>query len=126
MVFAETDGPRKEDLDAVVPDRPVFLLNTDVHAAWVNSRALELAGLLANSPDPWDGYLVRDPDGSPTGTLQEGAAYDVLAHGRRAAERGSVEDLPAPRAAGAACARHHGVAGRLGRARPAAGLPRAR
>ena len=77
-VFAATDGPRKEDLDAVVPDRPVFLLNTDVHAAWVNSKALEIAGLTAASPDPWDGYLVRDPDGSPTGTLQEGAAYDVL------------------------------------------------
>jgi predicted amidohydrolase YtcJ len=77
-VFAETGGPRKEDLDAVVPDRPVFLLNTDVHAAWVNSKALEAAGLSASSPDPWDGYLVRDPDGSPTGTLQEGAAYDLL------------------------------------------------
>jgi len=78
LVFAATDGPRKEDLDAVVPDRPVFLLNSDVHAAWVNSKALELAGLTADSPDPWDGYLVRDPDGTPTGTLQEGAAYDVL------------------------------------------------
>jgi predicted amidohydrolase YtcJ len=86
-VFAETGGPRKEDLDAVVPDRPVFLLNTDVHAAWVNSKALEVSGLTASSPDPWDGYLVRDPDGSPTGTLQEGAAYDVL---RTVAARPSV------------------------------------
>ncbi|MGZ8598543.1 MAG: amidohydrolase [Actinomycetota bacterium] len=77
-VFTETEGPRKEDLDAVVPDRPVFLLNTDVHAGWVNSKTLELAGLTESSPDPWDGYIVRDPDGSPTGTLQEGAAYDVL------------------------------------------------
>jgi predicted amidohydrolase YtcJ len=77
-VFEATGGPLKEDLDAVVPDRPVFLLNNDVHAGWVNSRALEAAGLKASSPDPWDGYLVRDPDGSPTGTLQEGAAYDVL------------------------------------------------
>jgi predicted amidohydrolase YtcJ len=77
-VFTDTGGPRKEDLDAVVPDRPVFLLNTDVHAGWVNSRALEVAGYSASTPDPWDGYLVRDPDGSPTGTLQEGAAYDVL------------------------------------------------
>ncbi len=77
-LFAETDGPRKEDLDAVVPDRPVFLLNTDVHGAWVNSKALEVAGITASSPDPWDGYIVRDADGSPTGTLQEGAAYDVL------------------------------------------------
>jgi len=88
-VFAETGGPRREDLDAVVPDRPVFLLNTDVHAAWANSRALEVAGLSASSPDPWDGYLVRDPDGSPTGTLQEGAAYDVL---RTVATQPSVAD----------------------------------
>jgi predicted amidohydrolase YtcJ len=77
-VYAETGGPRKEDLDAIVPDRPVFLLNTDVHGAWVNSKALEAAGISATSPDPWDGYVVRDPDGTPTGTLQEGAAYDVL------------------------------------------------
>ena len=77
-VFAATDGPRREDLDAVVPDRPVLLLNSDVHAAWVNTKALELAGITSTSPDPWDGYVVRDADGSPTGTLQEGAAYDVL------------------------------------------------
>ena len=77
-VFDATDGPRKEDLDAIVPDRRVFLLNNDVHGAWMNSKALEAAGLTAASPDPWDGYLVRDPDGSPTGTLQEGAAYDVM------------------------------------------------
>jgi predicted amidohydrolase YtcJ len=88
-VFTETGGPRKEDLDAVVPDQPVFLLNTDVHAAWMNSRALEAAGLSASTPDPWDGYLVRDPDGSPTGTLQEGAAYDVL---RTVATQPSVAD----------------------------------
>ena len=42
--------PRKEDLDAVVPDRPVFLMNRDVHGAWVNSRALELAGITAARP----------------------------------------------------------------------------
>jgi predicted amidohydrolase YtcJ len=77
-VFASTEGPRKEDLDAVVPDRPVFLLNTDVHAAWANSKLLEAAGITADTPDPWDGYFVRDADGAPTGCLQEGAAYDVL------------------------------------------------
>jgi predicted amidohydrolase YtcJ len=77
-VYSETGGPRKEDLDAIVPDRPVFLLNTDVHGAWVNSKALDVAGITASTPDPWDGYIVRDPDGAPTGTLQEGPAYDVL------------------------------------------------
>lgn len=77
-VFARTQGPLSRDLDTIVPDRPVFLLNSDVHAAWVNSRALELAGISAETPDPWDGYFVRDADGDPTGTLQEGAAYAFM------------------------------------------------
>jgi predicted amidohydrolase YtcJ len=76
--FAATDGPRREDLDAVVPDRPAFLINTDVHAGWANTHALAWAGISADTPDPWDGYLVRDPDGSPSGCLQEGAAYALL------------------------------------------------
>lgn len=60
-------------LDAVVPDRPVFLSNRDHHAAWVNSRALELAGVGAETPDPDDGRIERDEHGEPVGTLQEGA-----------------------------------------------------
>ena len=60
-------------LDALVPDRPVFLINRDHHGAWVNSRALELAGVDANTPDPVDGRIERDHDGHPTGMLQEGA-----------------------------------------------------
>lgn len=67
--------PRKETLDAVMPDRPVFLFNADLHGAWVNSRALDLAGITAATPDPLDGRVERDDDGSPTGTLHEGAAY---------------------------------------------------
>lgn len=65
--------PRREDLDAIVPDRPVFLTNRDGHGAWVNSRALELGGVTADTADPTDGRIERDPDGSPTGTLHEGA-----------------------------------------------------
>ena len=64
---------RREDLDRVVPDRPVFLPNRDGHDAWVNSRALELAGITADTPDPHDGRIARDPDGTPLGTLHEGA-----------------------------------------------------
>jgi predicted amidohydrolase YtcJ len=68
--------PRREDLDAVVPDRPVFLMNRDVHGAWVNSRALEIAGITRDTPDPADGRIERDPvTGEPTGALHEGAAY---------------------------------------------------
>lgn len=75
MEFFPGGTPRKEDLDAIVPDRPVFLYNRDVHGAWANSRALERGGITAATPDPSDGRFERDPDGSPTGCLHEGAAY---------------------------------------------------
>jgi predicted amidohydrolase YtcJ len=65
--------PGKDDLDAVVPDRPVFLSNRDHHGAWVNSRALELAGVDAATPDPPDGRIERTASGEPQGTLHEGA-----------------------------------------------------
>jgi len=65
--------PSAADLDAVVPDRPVYLPNRDHHGAWVNSRALELAGVDRHTPDPADGRIERDADGNPTGTLHEGA-----------------------------------------------------
>src|SRR5262249_39558646 len=52
--------PSRHDLDRVVPDRPVFLSNRDHHAAWVNSKALELAGVSASTPDPADGRLERE------------------------------------------------------------------
>ena len=65
--------PSKDDLDAVVPGRPVFLSNRDHHGAWVNSRALELAGVDAATPDPPDGRIERTASGEPQGTLHEGA-----------------------------------------------------
>jgi predicted amidohydrolase YtcJ len=65
--------PSKDDLDTVVPDRPVFLSNRDHHGAWVNSRALEAAGVDAATPDPPDGRIERTAAGEPQGTLHEGA-----------------------------------------------------
>ena len=65
--------PTREELDILVPDRPAFLTNRDGHGAWVNSRAIELAGLDRDAPDPVDGRIERRPDGSPSGTLHEGA-----------------------------------------------------
>ena len=65
--------PSKEDLDQVVPDRPVFLSNRDHHGAWVNSRALALAGVDPTTPDPPDGRIERTAAGEPQGTLHEGA-----------------------------------------------------
>ncbi|MEU9116485.1 amidohydrolase [Streptomyces sp. NPDC048483] len=65
--------PNREFLDALVPDRPVFLVNRDHHGGWANSRALERAGLTSRTPDPADGRIERDAAGEPTGMLQEGA-----------------------------------------------------
>jgi predicted amidohydrolase YtcJ len=70
-------APTAADLDAVVPDRPVFLPNRDHHGAWVNSKALQLAGVDASTPDPAHGRFERDADGRPTGTLHEAAMAEV-------------------------------------------------
>jgi predicted amidohydrolase YtcJ len=72
--------PDRAFLDALVPDRPVFLPNRDHHGAWVNSRALALAGVDARTPQPVDGRIERDAAGAPTGMLQEGAMQLVAAH----------------------------------------------
>ena len=72
-----TAGPRADDLSAVVPDRPVVLVNRDHHGTWVNRRALELAGIDRHTPDPPDGRIERDADGEPTGMLHEGAMHLV-------------------------------------------------
>lgn len=65
--------PHRAQLDAVVSDRPVFLPNRDGHSAWVNTRALETAGITRDTLDPADGRIEREDDGSPAGTLHEGA-----------------------------------------------------
>ena len=65
--------PTAAALDAVVPERPVFLANRDGHGAWVNSVALRLAGIDRDTPDPADGRIERDAAGNPTGCLHEGA-----------------------------------------------------
>jgi predicted amidohydrolase YtcJ len=66
-------------LDRVVAARPVFLLSSDAHSAWVNSAALARAGITARTPDPAAGRIERDPTtGEPSGTLRE-AAVDLVA-----------------------------------------------
>ncbi|MGH7513542.1 MAG: amidohydrolase [Gemmatimonadales bacterium] len=70
------DGnPRKELLDSLVPDRPAFLWAADGHSAWANSRALVLAGITRDTPDPANGRIERDPRSrEPAGTVRESAA----------------------------------------------------
>ena len=72
--------PTREMLDPVSPDNPVFLGDTSEHSFWANSRALEIAGITADTPNPPDGILERDADGKPTGVLRESAALLVRQH----------------------------------------------
>ena len=67
-------NPRKEILDKIVADRPVVIEAFDGHSTWVNSKALELAGITKETPDPPRGRIERDEmTGEPTGTLRESA-----------------------------------------------------
>lgn len=73
-------GPTKEMLDAVVPDRPVVLVDDGGHSAWVNSKAFEQAGYDRNTPDPIPGvhYFVRDDQGELTGWCLEQMTFNPL------------------------------------------------
>jgi hypothetical protein len=72
--------PHKSQLDAVVPDRPVALTSADGHTLWVNSRALETAGIARDTADPPNGRIDRDASGEPAGSLQESAMSLVMGH----------------------------------------------
>jgi len=66
--------PDARDLDAVVADRPVAARRVDGHALWVNTAALEKAGIDRSTPDPDGGRILRRADGSPSGVLVDNAA----------------------------------------------------
>lgn len=65
--------PTKSDLDAVIPNHPVFLRRVDGHAGWANSRALALAKVTRDTPDPPGGQILKDAKGEPTGILVDRA-----------------------------------------------------
>lgn len=76
MMFGE-EGPKKEDLDRIVPDRPVILMGEWLHTAWLNTMALKIVGVDKNTPDPVPGVheYKRDQAGNPTGWLKEMQTY---------------------------------------------------
>lgn len=75
--FGPSALPNKKILDDVVPDRPVYLVAFDGHSSWANSKALAMAGIDRNTPDPRNGKIVRDEKGEATGALKE-AAGDLV------------------------------------------------
>lgn len=68
------EGPSKELLDDIVPDIPVVLASEDYHSVWVNSKALEMAGITRDTPNPVNGIIEKDTQGNPNGTLRESAS----------------------------------------------------
>jgi predicted amidohydrolase YtcJ len=89
--------PVHASLDSVSPDNPVYLTHASGHAAFVNRRALELAGITRATPNPPGGEIVKDASGEPTGLLREtaqGLAGRVRA---RAAAQRSAADIEAER-----------------------------
>lgn len=70
-------GFHKSLLDEIVSDRPVAFRSGMAHAAWLNSKALELAGIDRDTPDPQGGEIVRDAEGEPTGWLKEKAWLEI-------------------------------------------------
>src|SRR5438046_10613284 len=71
--FGPSALPDKKFLDEVVSDRPVYLVAFDGHSSWANSKALTMAGIKRETPDPQNGKIVRDNNGDATGALQESA-----------------------------------------------------
>ncbi|MCU1270226.1 MAG: hypothetical protein JWN74_1520 [Acidobacteriaceae bacterium] len=89
-VFAPSGLPDKKQLDAIIPDRPVYIEGFDGHTWWANSKALEAAHITKDTPDPPGGKIVRDPaTGEATGAIKEDAADAIVRraipiHGREA------------------------------------------
>jgi predicted amidohydrolase YtcJ len=78
-LFPPSGLPDKKYLDAIIPDRPVYLEGFDGHTWWANSKALEAAHITKDTPDPPGGTIVRDPQtGEPTGAIKEDAADAIV------------------------------------------------
>jgi predicted amidohydrolase YtcJ len=70
----------RQTLDAVSPDNPVMLFDVSGHSLWVNSKALQVAGITRDTPNPEGGIIERDKSGEPTGILRETARQIVMQH----------------------------------------------
>lgn len=79
-LWSDTRFPTAADLDKVVSDRPVILSRVDGHAIWVNSKALELANINADTPAPAGGEIIKDEFGKPTGIFIDKAETLVTQH----------------------------------------------
>ncbi len=80
VLWPVKEFPAAADIDAVVDDRPVWLRRIDGHAAWANTKAMEVAGIDDNTPDPEGGKILRDATGRATGIFVDKAMALVESH----------------------------------------------
>lgn len=119
VIFGEDRRPDRHLLDAIIADRPVCLLATDLHCAWANTRALELAGILKGADVGPGAEIVMGDDGLAAGELREFAAMNRVKmlsrlrgrdgldyEGGEVAEEDRAHDASLIRKAGEYCARH--------------------
>ncbi|WP_084175115.1 amidohydrolase [Afifella pfennigii] len=98
-ILAEHRHPTKEDLDAISSDIPIYIVHQSAHFGVANSKALEIAGITSDTPDPVGGVIRKGPDGEPNGVLEEMAHGPVLVkllsqlgtEGAKALARGGAE-----------------------------------
>ncbi|MCI5851297.1 MAG: amidohydrolase [Sutterellaceae bacterium] len=88
--LAERRTPTRHDLDRVSTTQPVYVIRSDCHSGICNTRALELAGVTRDTPDPKVGAFGRDPDGTPNGVLFE---LEANARVRNLAEKPDFESV---------------------------------
>jgi predicted amidohydrolase YtcJ len=92
-LFPDGNAP-KQLLDEIAPDRPVFVAGIDGHSAWVNSKALETAGIDRDTPNPPLGVIEKDSvTGEPSGTLRESAMELVQQHVPETTPRERIDGL---------------------------------
>ncbi|WP_425470899.1 amidohydrolase [Siminovitchia terrae] len=91
IFWDKKEMPDRTILDEVIPDRPVFLLNAECHGAWLNSKAMELAGINENTENPPFGMIMKDEDGKPTGILLETAMRLAVDQAFKIPEKKAVE-----------------------------------
>jgi predicted amidohydrolase YtcJ len=80
VIWPIKEFPKAADIDPVVTDRPVWLERIDGHAGWANSRAMEIAGITDDTPDPVGGKIIRDDNGKATGVFIDMAMGSIESH----------------------------------------------
>ena len=126
LAWGEKRRVTREELDEVAPNNPVCIMDYYYHACYANSAALKLAGIDRDTPDPERGWILKDGNGEPDGTLWESAMNPVHRMSMRAAHRpvrrGGASPASSTRTACGTFPGHHQRGRRPGHTRKRRGL----